>query len=335
MKRVFSFLLIIAILCTLSVPCFAANPVVTATADKTSANIGDIITVTVKLSANSNLGGIGVGVLYDKNDFEYVTNSIKGAGAFDMEQTKDETSIVYLGVSSNAINSAATLFTVKFKVKSYGGDISLLAIDAVGSDNSDATSTVKTKGVKITCAHGNAQWKVTKQATCTTKGSETRTCPCGDVSTRDIPLKEHTVGTYKTTKEATCTEKGKQLAICSICAKEFTKEIATLNHNFGEWTIVKEATETEKGTKERICKVCDKKETAEIPMIFVSETLSETQTQLETQTENEVTTIPQNQDTNETDAKPIVIGAIFFIVGIAVGIGATLFIIKRKAKEEE
>jgi hypothetical protein len=58
------------------------------------------------------------------------------------------------------------------------------------------------------------------------------------------------------------------------------------------------------------------------------------QSETQTQSETETTTIPQNQDTNKTDAKPVVVGAIFFVVGIAVGIGATLFIIKRRAKEE-
>ena len=107
-----------------------------------------------------------------------------------------------------------------------------------------------------------------------------------------------------------------------------------MKHDFGEWTIIKEATETEKGAKERICKVCNKKETAEIAIISATETEIVTETETQSETQPETTTIPQNQDTNKTDAKPIVVGAIFFVVGIAVGIGATWFIIKRKAKEE-
>ena len=83
-----------------------------------------------------------------------------------------------------------------------------------------------------------------------------------------------------------------------------------------------------------------KKETKEIGKIVandsttVTETETETETQSETQTET--TTIPQVDDTTpNNNAKPVIIGAIFFVVGIAVGIGVTLLIFKRKAKEEE
>ncbi len=292
MKRVFSFLLIIAILCTLSVPCFAANPSVSVKAP--NAVVGETITVTVNLSANSGLAGLRLIVNFNSSEFQLISGSAKESTLLFSDKPVEEMArIKYTGVSNRVVNSSGTIMTFKLKVLKTGGKISINIIEALDGENNKVS--VGTTSATVKCSHANAKWIVTKNATCTEKGSEIRECTCGDKSTRDIPSK----------------------------------------HQFGEWTIVKEATETEKGTKERICKVCDKKETVEIPMLSISETLSETETQSETQTENEVTTIPQNQDTNKTDAKPIVIGAIFFVVGIAVGIGTTLFIIKRKAKEEE
>ena len=300
MKRVFSFLLIIAILCTMAVPCFAANPSkLTISSNKSSAVVGDIITVTVNVSANSMLGGLDFYLNYDKECFEYINSS--ASSLFDSAITNDSVvgKVRFAGMSNGVISKSGTLLTAKFKVVKINGNFSLEIIEAVDADNNVVNSLISASPLKIKCSHANAKWVVTKNATCTEKGSETRECSCGDKSTREIKL---------------------------------------ANHSFGAWVITKEATEAEMGAKERVCKVCAKKETADIakiaPTQTTTETETETQSETQTQSETETTTIPQKQDTNKTDAKPVVVGAIFFVVGIAVGIGATLFIIKRKAKEE-
>lgn len=299
MKRVFSFLLIIAILCTMAVPCFAANPTVSINTVN-SATVGETITISVNLSANSNLAGLKLSVNFNNSEFQLVSGSAKAGSLFMAEVVEGTNSVKHTGVSVNPVNSSGAVLTFKLKVLKTGGKVTITVNEAIDGDNKNVT--VATSGATIKCSHANAKWVVTKNATCTEKGSETRECSCGDKSTREIKL---------------------------------------ANHSFGAWVITKEATETEKGAKERVCKVCAKKETADIakiaPTLTTTETETETETQSETQTqsETETTTIPQKQDTNKTDAKPIVVGAIFFVVGIAVGIGATWFIIKRKAKEEE
>ena len=299
MKRVFSFLLIIAILCTITVPGFAANPSVSVKAP--NAVVGETITVTVNLSANSGLAGLRLIVNFNSSEFQLISGSAKESTLFFSDKPVEEMArIKYTGVSNHVVNSSGTIMTFKLKVLKTGGKISVNIIEALDGENNKVS--VGTTSATVKCSHANAKWVVTKNANCTEKGSEIRECTCGDKSTR---------------------------------------EIALVKHAFSDWTITKEATETEKGAKERICKVCAKKETANIakiaPTQAVTNTETETQTQAleETQSETETTTIPQNQDTNKTDAKPIVVGAVFFVVGIAVGIGATLFIIKRKAKEEE
>ena len=298
MKRVFSFLLIIASLCTMAVPCFAANPTVSINTVN-SATVGETITVSVNLSAYSNLAGLKISVNFNASEFQLVSGSAKAGSLFMAEVVEGTSSVKHTGVSVNPITSSGTVLTFKLKVLKTGGRVTVAINEAIDGNNKNVT--VATSNATIKCSHANAKWVVTKNATCTEKGSETRECSCGDVSTRDIKL---------------------------------------VNHSFGAWVITKEATETEKGAKERICKVCAKKETANIvkiaPTQAVTNTETETQTQVleETQSETETTTIPQSQDMHKTDAKPIAVGAIFFVVGIAVGIGATLFIIKRRAKEE-
>lgn len=310
MKKVFSFLLIIAVLCTLTVPCFAANPTVSVKAP--NAITGETITVSVNLSANSGLGALEFELQYG-SEFTYVNGSAKCTELF--ENTTGEVpgicfvssgtgKLKFSGANPEIVNAGGTLFTAQFKVNEIGGTISIKVLDAINGDNQNVT--VSTTSATVKCSHANAKWVVTKNATCTEKGSETKECSCGDKSTREIALTSHT---------------------------------------FGAWVITKEATETEKGAKERVCKVCSQKETASINKLAPTETVTdtetnsqkeaETETQSESQTQTETTTIPQSQDMQKTDAKPIIVGAIFFVVGIAVGIGATLVIIKRKAKEEE
>ena len=292
MKRVFSFVLIIAIMCTFIVPCFAATPSVSV---KTSnATVGETISVSVNLSANSGLAGLQFAVNFNSSEFELVNGSAQASSLFTALPVEKTSSVEFSGVSVNPVNSSGAVLTFKLKVLKTGGSISIKILDAINGDNQ--TVSVSASGATVKCSHSNAKWVVTKNATCTEKGSETRECSCGDKSTH---------------------------------------EIALADHNFGDWKVITEATETAKGLKERVCKVCGKKETKDIAKIVANESTTITETETETESQTETTTIPQDVTTDNSNAKPVVIGAIFFAVGIAVGIGATLFIIKRKAKEEE
>ena len=262
MKRVFSFLLIIAILCTMAVPCFAANPSkLTITSNKSSAIVGDIITVTVNVSANSMLGGLDFYLNYDKECFEYIDSS--ASSLFDNAITNDSVvgKVRFAGMSNGVISKSGTLLIARFKVVKINGNFSLEIIEAADADNNVVNSLISTSPLKIKCSHANAKWVVTKNATCTEKGSETRECSCGDVSTRDIKLE---------------------------------------NHSFGAWVITKEATEAEKGAKERICKVCAKKETANIAKIAPTQTMTNTETETQTQALEETQSETENHKSKYT-----------------------------------
>ena len=78
--------------------------------------------------------------------------------------------------------------------------------------------------------HAFSTWKVTKEATCASEGSEERTCArCKEVEKRTIPATgEHSYDSWKTTKEATILDMGQQERICSVCNEKETKSIAKL-----------------------------------------------------------------------------------------------------------
>ena len=78
--------------------------------------------------------------------------------------------------------------------------------------------------------HAFSTWKVTKEATCASEGSEERTCArCKEVEKRTIPATgEHSYDSWKTTRESTVLNMGQQERICSVCNEKETKSIAKL-----------------------------------------------------------------------------------------------------------
>ena len=78
--------------------------------------------------------------------------------------------------------------------------------------------------------------------------------------------KKHTWGDWEVTLEATCTTDGSQKRTCSVCGKEETKVIKAA-HKFGEWTTVQASTCAEKGSAKRVCTVCQYEETKELDLV--------------------------------------------------------------------
>lgn len=125
--------------------------------------------------------------------------------------------------------------------------------------------TIRTETVPAT-GHSFGAWTVTKTATCTAEGAETRTCSCSAKETRKIDKTAHTAGKWEVKTAPTCTEKGAEVQKCTACGTVMaTRETAAKGHTFGEWTIVKDATCTEKGEKKSACTVCGNAITEEIP----------------------------------------------------------------------
>ena len=121
--------------------------------------------------------------------------------------------------------------------------------------------------------HAYGSWIVTKEATCTAKGSRKKVCAnCGDTVTEVIPVIPHSWNTeYTVDKEVTCAEEGSESIHCSVCGemKEGSSQAIpkTQDHKYGDWTVTEEASCTKEGTKERTCTVCGDKVTESIPVI--------------------------------------------------------------------
>lgn len=299
MKKALSLLLIITIICSCFIPSFAANAVtLSLSADKTSANVGDIITVYVKISKDSALSSLDFYLNYDSSAFTYVSGSATASSHF-VASVNDGVSgkVKFSGASIDVVNSAGTILTAKFKVTKVGGSLSVSVNVAADGDNNKITSSVVTKGLLTSCAHGGASWIETKAPTCITNGEKTATC--------------------------------------STCGKTLKELIPSVAHVFGEWVTVTPATETEVGLKEHFCTVCGKIESAEIPLVEAIETTTvESTTEATTKAlEND----SKNIDNDYEDSKTIqiVCGVVSFVAGALVGVGIMFVIFSKKKKEKQ
>ena len=118
-------------------------------------------------------------------------------------------------------------------------------------------------------SYGNSV--VTKQPTCISEGTKTKTCTkCNATVTEKLPAKGHTAVTDKG-YPATCTTAGKtdgsHCSVCNTVIKAQTVINAT-GHKSSGWIVDKAASIGVKGSKHKECTVCKKVlETAEIPAL--------------------------------------------------------------------
>ena len=81
----------------------------------------------------------------------------------------------------------------------------------------------------------------------------------------ELPTKHsHSWGIWTITKNATCTEQGEETRECTACGEKETRNLAATGHNWKKWYISKNATCTEQGEETRECDSCEKKQTVPI-----------------------------------------------------------------------
>ena len=124
--------------------------------------------------------------------------------------------------------------------------------------DSDQPTEDKTPADNTQSAHKhNYTSKVTKEATCTSKGVKTYSCDCGDSYTEEIKETAHNEGNWTVTKAATCTKEGTKVKTCTTCGIELDSAVITkTGHTESGWVTVTEATCSSDGLKHKTCTVC-------------------------------------------------------------------------------
>ena len=110
--------------------------------------------------------------------------------------------------------------------------------------------------IHYSCTEPNGHWKAEgKEATCESAGHTMDCCACGyERNEQEIPAKGHSFGEWKVTKAATCTEKGSERRECENCDKTETRDVIATDHDYKD--TVTAPTCTEKGYTTYTCNRC-------------------------------------------------------------------------------
>mgnify|MGYP000588304046 CR=1 FL=1 len=157
------------------------------------------------------------------------------------------------------------------KLENYANDIRRITFKNGGSLTVKIYPTYNpsvAKTYKLTCgctSHTYGSAVITKQPTCTSEGTKTKTCTqCGATVTETIAKLSHS---YTTTVVApTCTADGYTLHKCSVCGTSY-KDSTTkaTGHSYGNSVVTKQPTCTSEGTKIKTCTKCNVTVTEKLP----------------------------------------------------------------------
>ena len=157
------------------------------------------------------------------------------------------------------------------KLENYANDIRRITFKNGGSLTVKIYPTYNpsvAKTYKLTCgctSHTYGSAVITKQPTCTSEGTKTKTCTqCGATVTETIAKLSHS---YTTTVVApTCTVDGYTLHKCSVCGTSYKDNTTkATGHSYGNAVVTKQPTCTAEGTKTKTCTKCNATVTETIP----------------------------------------------------------------------
>ena len=157
------------------------------------------------------------------------------------------------------------------KLENYANDIRRITFKNGGSLTVKIYPTYNpsvAKTYKFTCgctSHTYGSAVITKQPTCTSEGTKTKTCTqCGATVTETIAKLSHS---YTTTVIApTCTANGYTLHKCSVCGTSYKDNTTkATGHSYGNSVVTKQPTCTSEGTAIKTCTKCNATVTETIP----------------------------------------------------------------------
>ena len=157
------------------------------------------------------------------------------------------------------------------KLENYANDIRRITFKNGGSLTVKIYPTYNpsvAKTYKLTCgctSHTYGSAVITKQPTCTSEGTKTKTCTkCNARVTETIPKTSHKYA--DTVVAPTCTTDGYTLHKCSVCGTSYKDNTTkATGHSYGNSVVTKQPTCTSEGTKTKTCTKCNARVTETIP----------------------------------------------------------------------
>lgn len=263
MKKILSLFISVVLILSMVISVSAANPGAALKASANSVAVDGKVTLTLSLSSIDAATSAYVDITIPEG-LEMLKGESKWLAEGLIKDISSSDASLALG-SEKALNG--NVLKLVFKGKTASADAKKIsAAVQVKKGSKQVLKTTVTASVKVICkSHSYNDWKITKEATCTAKGSQSRSCSvCAFAETKAIAAKGHAYGADTVAKQATCTAKGVKTAICASCGATKNTDISALGHKYGNWETTKEATCAEGGTQTRKCATCNGVETKSI-----------------------------------------------------------------------
>ena len=157
------------------------------------------------------------------------------------------------------------------KLENYANDIRRITFKNGGSLTVKIYPTYNpsvAKTYKLTCgctSHTYGSAVITKQPTCTSEGTKTKTCTkCNATVTETIAKTSHKYA--DTVVAPTCTVDGYTLHKCSVCGTSYKDNTTkATGHSYGNSVVTKQPTCTSEGTAIKTCTKCNATVTEKLP----------------------------------------------------------------------
>ncbi len=254
-------LVILMVVCALPISVSAQNVTLTIESSKNDIKAGDIVTVNVILSENSNLSYFTLNIVYDNSKLEYVpANSSENGDEEESDPNPLVINSAYAAnkirvatASTNPITAGGTILSVDFKALS--SSCSTVSLDVIESGDKDLKNIpISTSPIKI---HSFGDWTTVREPTCEDTGKNKKTCTCGEEITETVGALGHDYAIEFTVDSTpSCTNEGSKSQHCSRCdSKQNVTPIPATEHDY-QMEITKVPSHTENGEKTFTCNNC-------------------------------------------------------------------------------
>ncbi len=270
MKKILSVVLAMTLALSVFAVCVSAEqtPIITLTANKEIAAVGDVVTFTVSVCENSKLCNLKAILLYDTASYELVSAVAgkDGFGAGAAINANKAGRVTYAAANAMSIaDSAAVLFTVELKVLKVNGEVTLAIDEAykAGANNAEVNILDEVQAgitpVKVACSHANKTEYVITKPDCENAGLKTEMCDDCEYESEKvtIPALGHKYGEADVKLEPTCLTPGYSVSICEVCQQENKEVISALGHKYSESQIVQDPTCSKEGIERQWCIECN------------------------------------------------------------------------------
>ncbi len=221
MKKLTIALITVLMSVLLVLPAFAAqNATVTVTPNKSTANAGDTVTFTVKITGCTAAKSIGIIPKYDESTFELVSGEWLVSGSAMSDFSGGTASIAY--ASARAFNENVFKFQLKVKSSASLSAYTVNATVSIKNGNEAVNCTVNGAKVTVACKHTYSAFSsisaTQHQRTCSKckavdKKNHAFSNAC-DTSCNDCGFTRTTTHNYKTTWSSDANQHWHE---CSVC----------------------------------------------------------------------------------------------------------------------